>query len=88
MEDINSEGHSPHKLHLLARRRQAEVSLTVADDHTGPLSWSLRTITQRNVLTTIAEAAGTAPTRSRARLLLAEKQDELEQLQSELRQRP
>lgn len=86
-EDIHSAGHSPHKLHLLARRRLAEESISQDESARGP-GGLLRTITEQRVLASIAQAAGTASTRSTVRVLLAEKLDELEHLQSELRQHP
>lgn len=90
-EDLHSSGHSAHKVHLMARRRWAEAeadalkasseATTHADDGV-PL---LRTFTERR------EQRHNA-TLSRAdvdlRTVLAEKLDELDQLQAELARAP
>ena len=79
-EDLNSDGKSPHKLHLLARRRWAEAQAT---DAGGEGEMLLRMFSQaaRQTLTL-------SRTRSNSRAALADKLNELDQLKTELETSP
>eukprot|EP01043_Picozoa_sp_COSAG02_P031914 COSAG02_NODE_2108_length_9809_cov_4.022966_1_plen_521_part_10 len=95
-EDIESPGLSPHKIFLIARRRQAETKLS-GDAEDGSLrlreSTLVRTVTEaRNVTPTGLGRAMRMSLRTSttaqlsARTALADKCDELEQLRDELYQ--
>ena len=77
-EDVNSAGHSPHKLHLLARLRVAEEQLSSADD--SPRG--------RELVRTFTEAVIGAPSSSDVAVQLADKQSEKAELEKALELRP
>ena len=84
VEDLNSAGTSPHKLHLLARRRWAEAQATEAGGEAeGGGEMLLRMFSQatRQTLTL-------SRTRSDTRAALADKLNELDQLKKELLANP
>lgn len=99
-EDIESPGISPHKIFLIARRRQAETKLT-SDAEDGSMrlreSTLVRTVTEarnftptglgramRTSFRTSTIAQPSARAAIAIRTLLADKRDELEQLRDEL----
>ena len=96
-EDIESEGLSPHKVFLIARRRQAEAQLPTDTGGATQLREStlVRTRTEMQQLqgfrsSTLVrnQTAASSATKSALRPLLADRLDELEQLKDELRQSP
>eukprot|EP01047_Picozoa_sp_COSAG01_P081559 COSAG01_NODE_16305_length_1248_cov_1.151436_1_plen_229_part_10 len=98
-EDILSAGHSPHKLHLLARRRYAESQLheSSGGGDTEEDGAGVEELMQENFLTrTRTELTASlqmtgvvlARTRSSSRALFVERQSELEQLLEALRRAP
>ena len=84
-EDLHSSGHSPHKIHLVARRRwaEAESSESTADGDEGVAL--VRTLTERKER---RQHAMLARADSDLRTILMEKLDELDQLQIELARAP
>ena len=90
-EDLHSSGHSPHKIHLMARRRWAEaeadaVKGTSEDTNDVDDGVALvRTLTERKAR---RQNATLARADSDLRTILAEKLDELDQLQTELARAP
>jgi hypothetical protein len=80
-EDIRSEGHSPHKLHLLARRRVAEAQVAA-----GPAAGGLYEHSS-GLLRTLTELRPRQPSADTARARLAEKLDELQELLGTLEDR-
>ncbi len=84
-EDVTSPGNSPHKIHLLARRRWAEGQANKADTDEIDL---VRTFTQKRRLSFSHSTGGLARTNSSTRTVLADKLNELKQLQAELAARP
>ena len=89
-EDVTSAGHSPHKLHLLARQRVAEARLPDdVDGHAGFFENSLvRSLTDKRVISAVAVSADLARSQSGAQAALSQKQDELDQVTEELRLNP
>jgi hypothetical protein len=96
-EDLESPGLSPHKVFLMARRRQAETKLSGgAGDGASPRlreSTLVRTVTEARQFSSALEGVvglsyTTSNFRSGARAALADKVDELEQLRYELEQLP
>ena len=90
-EDLNSSGHSPHKIHLMARRRWAEAEADAVKD-SGEDAADLddgvalvRTLTERRER---RQNAALARADVDLRTILAEKLDELDQLQTELDRMP
>ena len=89
-EDVHSSGHSPHKIHLMARRRWAEAEADAAakelseDDPDAGVAL-VRTFTER-----VARSRNATLSRSDAdtHAALADKLDELEQLKAELARAP
>ncbi len=92
-EDIDSPGHSPHKLHLLARRRQAQKLLPQEGwltSGTVPV-FLRRTVSQSTAsvaLSTVVDTSKLTSTRTKARVLLADKHSELTELHEELERDP
>ena len=84
-EDVSSPGSSPHKIHLLARRRWAEAQANKDAAEDVDL---VRTFTQKRRLSFSQSAGGLARTSSSTRAVLADKLNELKQLQAELAARP
>ncbi len=90
-EDLHSSGHSAHKIHLMARRRWAEAeadavkksSEDAADEDDGVAL--VRTLTERRER---RQNAALARADIDLRTILAEKLDELDQLQTELDRMP
>eukprot|EP01045_Picozoa_sp_COSAG04_P030771 COSAG04_NODE_5462_length_1610_cov_1.245533_1_plen_497_part_01 len=89
-EDVNSPGNSPHKTHLLARRRWAEAQVKAAGGDAPPESVDegmlVRTFTERARESTGPAALGRGS--SRAKSILADKLNEVMQLKRELAARP
>ena len=89
-EDVNSPGNSPHKTHLLARRRWAEAQVKDAGGDAPPESVDegmlVRTFTERARESTGPAALGRGS--SRAKSILADKLNEVMQLKRELAARP
>ena len=85
-EDVHSPGHSAHKLHLLARQRQAEA-LAVANHGNEPAEGSgfglVRTFTDE-----MSQRRNVSLSREAGNGALADRLDELEQLKAELAERP
>ena len=79
-EDIESPGVSPHKLHLLARRRWAEMQTS---DAAGSKEMLLRTVTHVR-----RQTFALARTQSGAHAALADKLNEIKQLKVELAMSP
>ena len=93
-EDITSPGTSPHKTHLLARRRWAEAQAgldegMVAQNSQGAESDMLvRTFTEARRLSLARTVAGLSRTTSGTRAVLADRYNELAQLKNELLAHP
>eukprot|EP01043_Picozoa_sp_COSAG02_P047879 COSAG02_NODE_4636_length_5143_cov_4.342585_2_plen_953_part_00 len=81
-EDIDSPGHSPHKLHLLARRRAAERNLAAAGTDSRTQSKLIRTMTEVRHSRAV-EMYGVANSLDLG-VLLAERNSEREELQKAL----
>ena len=90
-EDLHSGGHSPHKIHLMARRRWAEAEADAvkgSSEDTPDVDGGValvRTLTERKAR---RQNATLARADSDLRTILAEKLDELDQLQTELARAP
>ena len=90
-EDIHSPGHSPHKLHLLARQRiaQAQLPADAGESIFDALeSTFFRTITETRVLSTVQIGADLARAVSGTRAEIAEKQNEVNALKKQLKLHP
>ena len=91
-EDLHSSGHSPHKIHLMARRRWAEGEADAVKESEEDTADGIddgvalvRTFTERNAR---RQHAALARADVDLRTILAEKLDELDQLQTELARAP
>jgi hypothetical protein len=89
-EDVNSPGNSPHKVHLQARRRQAEAEAQAAKDASGDGGGTedesvelVRSFTDRIARSTNAALARAGATNG-SLVGFAEKLEELDELKAEL----
>ena len=90
-EDISSPGTSPHKTHLLARRRWAEAQAGLDEGlivQGAENDMLVRTFTEARRLSLSRSVAGLSRTTSGKRAVLADRYNELAQLKAELLAHP